>query len=604
MYHKEQRRAIEHVNGPALILAGPGSGKTTVIVERVRTLIYEKQIPPEKILVVTFTKAAALHMKQRFEEGSGVGTPVTFGTFHSVFFKILRESYGFRGNKIVSEREKENLIRRCMVELNVQCPSEEDYVANVLNEIGKIKGNDLSIKDYQSLSCGAEEFRKIYDRYQQMLKAEGKMDFDDILLLTKELFLQHPKVLAEWRNNYTYILIDEFQDINQVQYEIVQWLAAPANNLFVVGDDDQSIYGFRGARPEMMFRFQKDYPELAMMKLEINYRCSGNVVEASKKLIGKNRTRFEKNLVANKGIGKAVDYRKFQNQGEELRFIVQRIEALKKRGVPEEEIAILVRNNSQLPVFQKALQNNRIKSRTKGQGNGLYHSMVAKDLIAYIRAAQHYEQLPLERNEDLIAILQKPQRLISREMILKKGMTWEGLRAAYAHHREALGQVEALWFHLKMIGKSTPYAAINYIRKGAGYEEYLRQYAGENRVSIEGLRRTLERIQREAYPFQSFEEWFEMVRQQQERKETEKTGVQLLTMHGSKGLEFRVVFLPDMNQGIIPSKRTIREKEFEEERRVLYVAMTRAMEELYLFGCVQQLGSPMELSMFLGELLE
>ncbi len=603
MYHKEQRRAIEHINGPALILAGPGSGKTTVIVERIHHLIEKGKVPAEKILVVTFTKAAAQHMKQRFLKKEGRVLPVTFGTFHSVFYGVLRKTYGSRKMKIISEQEKLKYIRQCVVRLGIDCHEESDYVMNVANEIGRMKGNQVAIDSYESLYCDSEDFRKIYRAYASLLRTESRMDFDDILLQTKELFLQHPDVLEEWRSLYSQILIDEFQDINRIQYEIMKMLAEPENNLFVVGDDDQSIYGFRGAKPEMMFQFEKDYPERKKVLLEINYRCHGSVVDYSKKLIEKNAVRFPKKLCAARKDGKAVTFRKFPNQLDEMQWIVREIERLQTEGVPEAEIAILVRNNSQIPMIQKVLQNAGIMGKGKEQAGLLYRGMVALDLQNYIKAALLEGEKELNENEAVIAILNKPERLISREALLKKRMTWEQLRKEYEHHPEAICHIESLEFHLKMIRKLPPFAAINYIRKGAGYEIYLKQYAEENHFSVKELMKQLEEIQNQSYGMKNHREWLQFLEEQQKTDRKAEQGIRLLTMHGAKGLEFYAVFLPDMNQGIMPAKKVIREKDFEEERRVLYVAMTRAKEELHLSGVMEQLGTPMELSMFLDEIL-
>ncbi|MCR5738064.1 MAG: ATP-dependent helicase [Eubacterium sp.] len=603
MYHKEQRRAIEHVNGPALILAGPGSGKTTVIVERIHHLIEQEKVPPEKILVVTFTKAAALHMKQRFLKREGRVLPVTFGTFHSVFYGILKKTYGSQKMMIISEQEKLKYIRQCVIRLKIDCHEETDYVMNVANEIGRIKGNPVGIDSYESLYCDTEDFRKIYRAYESMLRAEGRMDFDDILLQTKELFLRHPEVLEEWRSLYSQILIDEFQDINGIQYEIMKMLSEPENNLFVVGDDDQSIYGFRGAKPEMMFQFEKDYPERKKVLLEINYRCHGSLVDYSKKLIEKNAVRFPKKLCAARTEGKAVTFRKFPSQLDEMQWIVKEIKRLQAEGIPEEEIAILVRNNNQIPMVQKVLQNAGIMGKGNEQTGLLYRGMVALELQNYIKAALLEKERELNENEAVVAILNKPERLISREVLLKKGMTWEQLRKEYEHHPEAIRHIESLEFHLKMIRKLPPFAAINYIRKGVGYEAYLKQYAGENHFPVTELMEQLEAIQNQSYGMKTHGEWLQFLEEQQKTDRKAGTGIRLLTMHGAKGLEFYAVFLPDMNQGIIPSKKVIREKEFEEERRVLYVAMTRAREELHLSGVMEQLGTPMELSMFMDEIL-
>ena len=338
--------------------------------------------------------------------------------------------------------------------------------------------------------------------------------------------------------------------------------------------------------------------------LNVNYRSTENIVQSAERLIHKNKVRFQKEIQSNRKKGKNVDIRKFKNQGEEISYVIKQIRNALKNGRRPQDIAILVRNNSQVPLLQTALQNNMIGSRIKKQQNPVYNGFIIKDIMAYIYAAKKNKDLYLNENEELIYILNKPTRLISRESIVKSKMTFQRLKEEYAHNSEIFNHIENLQFHLQMIDRLNPYAAINYIRKGAGYEEYLRQYSKEHKIKPEALIKQLEQIQTDAYRFYNDESWIRFVREQQEFSGKVSDGVRILTMHGAKGLEFPVVIILDANQGIIPSKRIIRENEYEEERRVFYVAMTRAKDELYIYGIMESLGNPMEMSMFVSDIID
>ena len=278
-----QQRAIAHLSGPMMVLAGPGSGKTSVIVERTAYMTTEGGISPSNILVVTFSRAAAKEMKERFLNFTGQEyTPITFGTFHGVFYGILKQAYGFTAANILSEEEKSAILRELALNHGGELAEEGDFSEEVAKEISVVKGNRISLEYYYSSCCPDEVFRQIYREYVKTCQARRKLDFDDMILYCYELFDKRKDILAAWQNKFQYILVDEFQDINQLQYDIVKLLAKPQDNLFIVGDDDQSIYHFRGARPEIMLNFTKDYPEAETVTLDVNYRC-GSAEQGSSK---------------------------------------------------------------------------------------------------------------------------------------------------------------------------------------------------------------------------------------------------------------------------------------------------------------------------------
>ena len=273
------------VEGSNLLLAVPGSGKTTVITHRVRYLVEKHGVEPGGVLVITFTKAAAVEMKQRFQKLMGGRTlPVSFGTFHAVFFSILKHAYRYDASNIVREEQRVQFIRELMDKLNLDVEDEAEFINSILSEISAVKGDMINLDYYYSKNCSEEIFKKLYQGYEDALVRKNLLDFDDMLVMCYELFTQRKDILSAWQKKYRYILVDEFQDINRVQYEIVKMLAQPENNLFIVGDDDQSIYRFRGAKPEIMLGFQKDYPQAQKTLLGINYRSTSNIVETAGRL--------------------------------------------------------------------------------------------------------------------------------------------------------------------------------------------------------------------------------------------------------------------------------------------------------------------------------
>ena len=327
IYNNSQKKAVMHTTGPMMVLAGPGSGKTAVITGRTCQLV-TSGISASRILVVTFTRAAAKEMKERYLKAMGkTSTQVTFGTFHGVFYAILRHTYRMSGNNILSEEEKKRLMRE-LVNHYARDLEEEDLEENLAREISTVKNNQIPLEHYYSACMPQEKFREIYEAYEKWRKENKKLDFDDLMVQCKRLFLERPEVLCAWQQKFQYILIDEFQDISPVQYEIVRMLALPENNLFIVGDDDQSIYQFRGAKPEIMLNFTKDYPKAETVLLNVNYRCSKNILRTAMEVIGCNTRRFKKQLDTPNEEGMPVTCKEFDNPREEYMCVVA---ALKKR---------------------------------------------------------------------------------------------------------------------------------------------------------------------------------------------------------------------------------------------------------------------------------
>lgn len=594
MFNKSQLQAINHKDGPALILAGPGSGKTTVIIQRVKNLIEKHNVRPEEILVVTFTKAAAEEMHNRFASlinneiaNNMKNIAVNFGTFHSIFYRILKIANNYMENNIINDRQRYEYLREIMIRLKVETNDVSNFLHCVSSEISKVKGNKINTSEYLPMVCSKEVFGAIFCEYQKVISCDDKIDFDDIVALCLQVLNKNKDVLEMWQERYKYILIDEFQDINFMQYENMKLLALPENNFFIVGDDDQSIYGFRGSKPDIMFQFEKEFPHIEKITLDVNYRSSPEIVEKSLNLISNNIKRFNKKIVAANVSGPEPDFRQFRNQFEELKYVSKKIGEYISIGVSAEQIAVLIRNNSQRAAINNILQDSQIDVKQNGNYGSIYDSTVAKDVIAYLKASRFDKSLPINQSDDLIYILNKPARYISRQVINEQHVNFEKLKIVYNHSFEVLKNINELEFHLQMLRKMSPHAALMYIRNGIRYEKYLKTLAKEKNISFKKSIEIYEDLQMEAERFFTVDEWLEYIEGLKYKSlavNEYDRGVNIVTMHGSKGLEYQVVFIIDANQGIIPTNRAIRDNETEEERRVFYVAMTRAKKYLHVLS--------------------
>ena len=588
-FTKSQSEAIRHVDGPLLVLAGPGSGKTTVVTKRVQYLVQDCSISPSSILVITFTKAAATEMKERFtrlmeqqaQPPGGYGN-VSFGTFHAVFFNILKLSYGFTVANIITEETRRQYLKESVDRMKLEIDDENEFLTGIAGEISLIKNERVELEHYFSKNCSEEVFRKIYEGYEERKKRARLIDFDDMLVYTWELLSQRKDILSAWQKKYQYILVDEFQDINRLQYDILRLLAEPENNLFIVGDDDQSIYRFRGARPEIMLNFRKDYPQSGQVLLNDNFRSTTQIVEAAGRVIARNKTRFPKNIIARGGDGALVQSLEFPDQQQECAYILREIQSWQARGGSLRQVAVIYRTNTQPRVVIQKLMEYNLPFRVRDQVPNLFQHWIARDLFCYMRLA-----MGSGLRKDLLPVLNRPKRYLSRECLNDERISWEYMLDFYKDKRYVCDRIERLQYDLKMMSRMGPFAAINYIRHVIGYEEYLKEYAGFRRMNVEDLLEVLSDLQESAREYHTYEEWFiyiekytEEMEQLKKRQQEVKDGVHLTTMHSSKGLEYEKVFILDAAEGITPYKKAVLEPDLEEERRMFYVAMTRAKKEL------------------------
>ncbi len=608
--NQAQKEAVSHKDGPCLVLAGPGSGKTLTIAKRIEYLIQVYKVRPEEILVITFTKYAAGEMRERFLRVMGHKEAlVTFGTFHGIYYGILKWAYGLNRENLLAEEDKYRLLGDIVSKMEWEDRpdnmEEKEFLSELAEEIGNVKNNSWDIETYESGRYGRTRFREIYYMYEKEKKRLRKIDFEDMLVQCCRLFHKRPDILKKWQQKFRYILIDEFQDINQVQYEAVRMLAAPEDNLFVVGDDDQSVYGFRGARPGIMKEFVRDYPEAPQILLNINYRSNAHVVNGASRVIAYNKQRFVKEIIPFRESAEAICIREVKNPLDESMYLLEMVKKYMKEGVSPEEIAILYRTASDAKTLVQTFSEYQIPFRMKESMASIYEHFICVDMCCYFRLI-----LGSYERKDILQIINRPNRYIGRDSMADGDISYESLRSFYCDKKWMQDRIDRLEQDMEMLQKRTPYAAIQYIRKSIGYDEFIKSYVNYRSLDIEEILEIFEEIQERSKAFKTIEEWLQYVedcRENQKRREKQKVsekGIEFLTMHGSKGLEYEVVFIIQGNEGVMPYKKARTEEELEEERRLFYVAVTRAKDKLFISYVKEKNGKSKSPSRFITELLE
>lgn len=604
-FNNSQLKAVKHKTGPMLVIAGPGSGKTTVLTARIRNLIEEYSVNPANILVITFTKAAANEMKSRFNNMMGRSTNVTFGTFHAVFFMILRAAYNYSVDSIIKEDVRQNIIKQAIERSRLEPDDLNEMVSNITGEISRVKTETIDINAYYSASCPEEEFRDIYKYYVKTLKKMGLIDFDDMLLYCHELLTTRRDILAKWQQKYQYILIDEFQDINKIQYDIIKLLAKPQDNLFIVGDDDQSIYGFRGSKPEIMLNFDKDYPDTDKVILDTNYRSTGNIVSAAGKVIAHNKVRFAKNINTVNDPGDKVDIIEFNTQAEEYEKIIDNIRKESASGGNYSDNAVLFRTNSTAAGFVRKLVEYSVPFVTCDGVPNVFEHWIARDVITYMNIA-----MGSRKRSDFLQIINRPKRYIGRDYLADAEISFDNLEKYYEDKNWMIERVDRLKYDILAMASMSPYAMINYLRKGVGYDGYLDEYAQSHNMQVRELYDVMDELMESARNFKTFNEWFAYIDEYGTKlRESyaamdKQNAVILTTMHSSKGLEYPVVYIIDANEEITPHKKAVFVPEIEEERRMFYVAMTRAKRRLNIYYARKRYNKEIEVSRFVKEIME
>ena len=549
--NKEQYRAAHHMDGPMLVLAGPGSGKTHLLVERIRIMIEDGHIPPENILVITFSKKAARQMQARFERRVEERSyPVTCGTFHAVFYHILRE-HNPNLNRLITEEEQRKFIalsaEKCA--LSSELFTKDENIGHIIGMIGAYKnfGTDM-FKRNDSAKIMTEDERKEFEmllsEYDRLCKENGVLDFDDMILLCHRLLKKHEMVLRKWQKKFRYFLVDEFQDINDLQYEVLRLLAGDSMNVFAVGDDDQSIYAFRGSKPQLMKKFLHQYVGCRQVTLTMNYRCCANIIGAADTLIRHNTDRLDRpmqrHLPSKKG--GTVELINTENTLVQAAYVCDMISILTdEHGYKQEDIAVLYRSEHCATVFVKMAEERGYRLRSEAGSAGISRSRMIRE--AYIRAHDGTAS-----RADYFLIMNNPPRGLSREALCPDtGNYIEAFRSYYADDPVMLEKVNDLEQMIRLSGVSEGTVLFdNFCENNNDFDDPWKS------------------CQKEPSPL------------------TPRGGINVMTAHASKGLEFPVVFIIGLQEGLFPHHKSMSDDLIEEERRLMYVAMTRAKERLYM----------------------
>lgn len=584
-FGQEQLQAIRHKRGPMLVLAGAGSGKTTIIVHRIRHLIMMCKVRPENILVLTFTKSAAMEMEDRFHQLTGM-KGVKFGTFHSVFLEILIRNTSYTYRSIIDLKTQKELIQAAAIESNYRLGEDEestdDTIQKILNGIQYLKsGGNADQVEYQNIPMDVVKY--CFNYYQQYLINNRLIDFNDMLFLTAKLFKTNPNLLEMYHDKYRYILVDEFQDTSPIQEEILELLAKPRNNIFCVGDDDQSIYAFRGAKPAVMFDFAKKYRNCKIVQLPYNYRCTNQIVMAANRLISYNQKRFPKEVHGLRN-GNDVNIHSFHTLQAEYAFVKERIMTHCARGDRYEDHACLFRTRKEIEDFALYLSVKNIPFFSTESIRNIFDHFIAYDFLSYMECAEG-------NYNNMFLIINRPKRYIEKRHI-KKVMDLNLLKKTYISKDYILEKLEDLEYDLAMLkNMSLPVEMFDYFFMKIGYKNYLRDYAAYRNMSqdeLEDLYNVAESIRNFASQYQSKQEFFHAINQYKRslnsKKEGKKGKVVLSTIHSAKGLEYKNVFVFNVNEENLPIKKKGIDTDIEEERRIMYVAITRAKDNLYVLS--------------------
>lgn len=573
-----QKEAIEHTAGPAAVLAGPGSGKTFVTTQRIHRLITSQGVEPAQILVITFTKAAALEMQERFFRlMEDVRPPVHFGTFHAVFYYILRQSAQYRGYTIITETERRKLVRDIIHTHKRFLGLQEEDIEALLVEISRRKtGGNQEALSIQKLS--EEDFQYLAEEYQGWLREFSKFDFDDLVDACLSLLLEDSKVRKDWQTQFRYILVDEFQDISPKQYQIVKLLAAPEDNLFIVGDDDQAIYGFRGATPDSMQQFFRDYGEAKRILLDVNFRCHEKVVAAAAKVVSENENRLPKEIRASHEEGVGICLFQEETEADVSQAVIAAFSEEQAAGRLA-DCALICRTNIDCSMWAQTLYEAKLPYTLREKPGDRFTHFVIQDIRAYLALAAGDH-----KRRYFLRIMNRPLRYMKRDSLPWEQVEREALIAYYTNVPKIQDSVKRLYRDLDHLAGKRLHLQIHYIRNVMGYDVWLREkYGSEKAEAFQKVGEEFEQFSRQFATLQDMNDYISQYRQAIREETPKKDGVQILTMHAAKGLEFPYVYIPDCNEGKIPPDKSKTKEAVEEERRMFYVAMTRAKQKLCLF---------------------
>ena len=613
--NENQLKAVNHLDGPCMVLAGPGSGKTRVITYRIANLVVNKNIKPTSILAISFTKASSIEMKNRALSLSNDFrmNKVTYGTFHSVFFRILRYFENYNIESILDEKTKRIGLKNILKGLNIENADDDETIGQVINEISYVKNELMDKRDFKSEVLTNDEFIKVYNFYEEYKQQMNKIDFDDMLIKTYELLKNNKAALDRVRSVYRYILVDEFQDINKVQFEALKLIANPSNNIFVVGDEDQSIYGFRGSRPDFLLEFEEYFSNTKKVLLDINYRSKGEIINIANRLIEKNTNRYEKVIKCGQGNGAKVNYISPEDSEEEAVYIAKDIKNKVQEDYTEyTDFAVIYRTNIQSRALVDVFMDMRIPFVVKDSIVTIYDHWAAQDILAYLRIGVNPNS-----NKDWIRIINKPFRYISKDnlnLIKDEPDFINSLINKCDLHPKQVKTINDLDIDISYVKGLNPKNAISYIRTTLDYDRYILDYCTNRKIKTNGLIEILNELESSATNFKTIQEYLEHIERvkseivdNKNNKETD--GVIFTTMHSAKGLEFKNVYIIGANEGTIPHEKSYeiddeekKNDQIEEERRLMYVAITRAEENICISSPINKYGKRVSKSRFVEDI--
>lgn len=613
--NENQLKAVNHLDGPCMVLAGPGSGKTRVITYRIANMVVNKNIKPTSILAISFTKASSIEMKNRALSLSNDFrmNKVTYGTFHSVFFRILRYFENYNIESILDEKTKRIGLKNILKGLNIENADDDETIGQVINEISYVKNELMDKRDFKSEVLTNDEFIKVYNFYEEYKQQMNKIDFDDMLIKTYELLKNNKAALDRVRSVYRYILVDEFQDINKVQFEALKLIANPSNNIFVVGDEDQSIYGFRGSRPDFLLEFEEYFSNTKKVLLDINYRSKGEIINIANRLIEKNTNRYEKVIKCGQGNGAKVNYISPEDSEEEAVYIAKDIKNKVQEDYTEyTDFAVIYRTNIQSRALVDVFMDMRIPFVVKDSIVTIYDHWAAQDILAYLRIGVNPNS-----NKDWIRIINKPFRYISKDnlnLIKDEPDFINSLINKCDLHPKQVKTINDLDIDISYVKGLNPKNAISYIRTTLDYDRYILDYCANRKIKTNGLIEILNELESSATNFKTIQEYLEHIERvkseivdNKNNKETD--GVIFTTMHSAKGLEFKNVYIIGTNEGTIPHEKSYeiddeekKNDQIEEERRLMYVAITRAEENICISSPINKYGKRVSKSRFVEDI--
>lgn len=605
--NESQEKAIEKIDGPVILVSCPGSGKTTTLVRRIKNIV-SHGVPAKKILMVTFAKAAATDMESRYIKMFGENPGITFRTIHGLCLDILQTEKGYQTEDLFSEEDKRNYVFNS-IKFMPWVNDVGDLTNQLVTEISYVKNRDMDMSGYKPESCEKKYFDAIYHGYEEYKDSLKKFDFDDMLIHCRDLLMTDKAALKRWQSKYDYIQVDEFQDTNALQRDILYQLAGEKANICAVGDDDQSIYRFRGADSSIMMGFEDDFAEknAEMIMMSTNYRSAQKIIDIADILIRNNKKRFQKDFISQRGTdGETgfVSYEIYKGKQEEMEQVADIIQKKHAAGTPYEDMAILYRNNKQASIPVQVLSSKDIPFECVEKVTTIYDGWIFSDICAYIN-------LSLGKNvgKNMMQILNRPNRYFHQKDFMDKESPTGVVPFETTHMLKVLDKMgfkkgdgwkynaaeDAIFIWINNFGPgkvsadTPPSDLFERLvgRRGVRYDKYLKDSARFRNQDEDELMDELNELRADAMKFKTIGEWFRHVSQVKQivakkMHDKKEKGVQLMTMHKSKGMEWNTVFVISINDNVIPGKKADTQDDLEEERRLLYVAMTRAKDNLYL----------------------